>query len=381
MNIKFLHQPTCKGKIMRGNESAYCTPTGTSIHWGASVAGLEHPTSGEHRLDKQDRSLLSQALRFTCFSFSVIIHRLVPNDLLWRTRYPSLSFRRLRLHIHPVVVTSERHRHQWVLLAHEATARRWRHLHHRVPRDRRLPRLLDGGAAEVGNQELEHGDVAHDEHRPRGHLDLNEDGLQPLDEVHIALAARKPLLEGVALPTRIELRVPLLHFLPGRSIPMALHIPPSSTHSAFVDGIQGRRLLIVDSGVGHRGDRTGQGAGQHTGRLLFLACCAPISLRPRMDELGQRKCKAPASIAELRQPIALARGLRIGISCAGPHEPNRSSPNVDGHHEGQDAVGQSSVAVTRHDLAGKIEDLDVGPFGVLNGLVHVLILADPSLEV
>mmetsp|Transcript_98908 Transcript_98908/g.265618 ORF Transcript_98908/g.265618 Transcript_98908/m.265618 type:complete len:280 (+) Transcript_98908:679-1518(+) len=243
---------------------------------------------------------------------------------------------------------------QCMLLAHEASPRSGRHLHHGVLRNRKFPCVLDWRATEVGRQQLKNGYMAHDEHGPRGHLHLNEHRLQPLQDVHVALTAGEALPERVALPLGVPIGVPLLEVALWRVVAPALHIQASAGQRALVDGIQRGRLLVVVRHVADRFDRAGHGAGEHRSGLPLLACFSPIPLRPLFDESGQRARKALSTTAEMRQQLELVSFAgSLGIHLAGPsaHQPDGPRPNVDGHHEGHDALGHPAIAVARHDLA------------------------------
>mmetsp|Transcript_33232 Transcript_33232/g.105748 ORF Transcript_33232/g.105748 Transcript_33232/m.105748 type:complete len:203 (-) Transcript_33232:1055-1663(-) len=202
-----------------------------------------------------------------------------------------------------------------MLLAHEASPRSGRHLHHGVLRNRKLPCVLDWRATEVGRQQLKNGYMAHDEHGPRGHLHLNEHRLQPLQDVHVALTAGEALPEKVALPLGVPVGVPLLEVALWRVVAPALHIQASAGQRALVDGIQRGRLLVAVRHVADRLDRTRHSAGEHEGGLLLLSRCVPVPLGPLVDEGGQGTRKVLAGGAEMRQhTFALAEALRIYLA-------------------------------------------------------------------
>mmetsp|Transcript_58868 Transcript_58868/g.167078 ORF Transcript_58868/g.167078 Transcript_58868/m.167078 type:complete len:203 (-) Transcript_58868:59-667(-) len=202
-----------------------------------------------------------------------------------------------------------------MLLVHEASSRRWRHLQHSVLGNRNFPRFLDRSATEVGHQELKDRDVAHDEHRPRRHLDVHENRLQPLQDVHVALTTREALPERVAFPSGIELGLLLLGLALRRAVAAAINIQPSAGEGALVDGIQRGRLLVAVRHVADRLDRTRHSAGEHEGGLLLLSRCVPVPLGPLVDEGGQGTRKVLAGGAEMRQhTFALAEALRVYLA-------------------------------------------------------------------
>mmetsp|Transcript_33183 Transcript_33183/g.95519 ORF Transcript_33183/g.95519 Transcript_33183/m.95519 type:complete len:241 (-) Transcript_33183:779-1501(-) len=204
---------------------------------------------------------------------------------------------------------------QCMLLAHEASPRSGRHLHHGVLRNRKFPCVLDWRATEVGRQQLKNGYMAHDEHGPRGHLHLNEHRLQPLQDVHVALTAGEALPERVALPLGAPVGVPLLEVALWRVVAPALHIQASAGQRALVDGIQRGRLLVAVRHVADRLDRTRHSAGEHEGGLLLLSRCVPVPLGPLVDEGGQGTRKVLAGGAEMRQhTFALAEALRVYLA-------------------------------------------------------------------
>mmetsp|Transcript_2016 Transcript_2016/g.5823 ORF Transcript_2016/g.5823 Transcript_2016/m.5823 type:complete len:265 (+) Transcript_2016:354-1148(+) len=212
----------------------------------------------------------------------------------------------------------ERHCRQRVLRVEEAPTRGRRDLQDGVLWDRHLPSVLDRDALEVGNEQLQHRDVRNKEHRPCRHLHLDKHTLQPLDHIHVALSAGEAPPQRVLPPLGIEHWVPLLHLLPRRGVAVALDVPPTGADGALVDGVQGRRLLMIARHVVHRGSGSRHRAGEHLGRLRRLADRGPILRGALPQKLRQGERGSPPQVAELRKAVAFVGALRVPLTCPCP---------------------------------------------------------------
>ena len=90
-----------------------------------------------------------------------------------------------------------------------------------VERDLDLRDVVDDARVvirEVGVEAAQHGLVRNDDDRIRGTLDLDDDGLDAVDEVHVGLAARVAEAQLVLLAFVVNDGVLLLDFLVGESV-------------------------------------------------------------------------------------------------------------------------------------------------------------------
>mmetsp|Transcript_81933 Transcript_81933/g.237607 ORF Transcript_81933/g.237607 Transcript_81933/m.237607 type:complete len:250 (-) Transcript_81933:829-1578(-) len=246
-----------------------------------------------------------------------------------------------------------------MLRVREAATGSWRYLQDRVLRDRQLPCVLDRHAFEIGDEQLQHGQMGHKKNRPGCHLHLYQNALQTLHHIHVALSAGKAPSERVLLPLGEKHRMPLLHLLPWRDIAVAFDVPPTRSDCSLVDRIQGRRLLMIAGDVVNKGDGARHRAGNDVRGLRRLSHRRPVLRRALPDELRERERRGPPDVAELRQAVALVGALGVRLACPCADQPDRARADVHRHHERQHALRQTTITTVRHDLGRQIKDLDV----------------------
>mmetsp|Transcript_85410 Transcript_85410/g.265731 ORF Transcript_85410/g.265731 Transcript_85410/m.265731 type:complete len:439 (-) Transcript_85410:53-1369(-) len=245
-----------------------------------------------------------------------------------------------------------------------------------------MPGLLHGNAPEIGQQELQHCDVAHDQHRPGAHLNLCEQALQPLHDIHVALAPWEAAPQRRLLEPVPELWVPSLHLLPRWHVGPTLHVPPSLTNRTLVQGVEGRSLFLVRRGIASRRHGAGHGAGDDSRRLLLLAHGLPEVRCTVAHKACKGHREAAARAREAQEPAPGVRGrLRVGLPGTSPDQPDGPGADVHAHEIGQDTPCDPAVAMIHQHLGGEVVEFDVRALIISHRFVDLLVLGNASLEV